>query len=132
MNMHIHHICIQTNDYEASKQFYINLGFSLHKETAGFHSRDFNTWLQLGDFYIELQTAKTNETLRDFHKQSTGIVHFCLYTDDFKKEITRLEQLNVPFQQKDGSNIYFVENGFLAKIIAPEGTIIEVRDSKIL
>lgn len=129
MKKAIHHICIQTTDYEASKQFYLNLGFTLYKETAGFHTRSFNSWLQLGDFYIELQTAKAGQTLAKFNKESESIVHFCLYVEDLKSEVARMEQLNVPFQQKGGTSIYFVENGYLAKIISPEGTIIELRDS---
>ena len=132
MKKAIHHICIQTSDYEASKQFYLNLGFTLFKETPGFHTRSYNSWLQLGDFYIELQTAKASQTLKPFHKESEAIVHFCLYVEDLKAEVARMEELNVPFQQKNGESVYFVESGYLAKIIAPEGTIIELRDNPIL
>ncbi|HAZ39048.1 MAG TPA: glyoxalase, partial [Exiguobacterium sp.] len=39
----IHHICIQTTDYVASKQFYEQLGFTLVQESPGFHDRDFNS-----------------------------------------------------------------------------------------
>lgn len=132
MKKAIHHICIQTSDYEASKQFYLNLGFSLFKETPGFHTRSYNSWLQLGDFYIELQTAKAGAGLKPFHKESEAIVHFCLYVEDLKAEVARMEALGVPFQLKNGQSVYFVESGYLAKIIAPEGTIIELRDNPIL
>lgn len=57
--MKIHHICIQTNTYEESKKFYMDiLGFELVKETPNFHERDYNTWLDLNGFMIELQTGK--------------------------------------------------------------------------
>lgn len=58
--MLIHHICIQTNSYDLSKDFYRNiLGFQLISETANFHGRGYNSWLrEAGGFMIELQTAK--------------------------------------------------------------------------
>ncbi len=55
----MHHICIQTDNYEASKEFYVNiLGFEVMLETPNFHERDFNTWLIQGETRIELQTNK--------------------------------------------------------------------------
>ena len=132
MKKAIHHICIQTNHYERSKQFYLNLGFELYKETPGFHTRSYNSWLRLGDFYIELQTAKKGSSLQPFNKESESIVHFCLYVENLNEEVARMEALNIPFQLKNGQSVYFVESGYLAKIIAPEGTIIELRDNPIL
>ncbi|MFB3225209.1 VOC family protein [Exiguobacterium sp. PHA03] len=125
----IHHICIQTTDYVASKQFYEQLGFTLVQETPDFHDRDFNSWLRLGDFYIELQTPKSGQPFTDYTKQAAGPVHFALYVDDLQEEVTRLEQLGMPFLPKHGGNIYFVVDGHLSKLKAPEGTIIELRDT---
>lgn len=129
MKRFIHHICIQTNDYSASKNFYETLGFTLAKESQGFHSRDYNSWLKMDHFYIELQTAKQGELLRDFSKHSAGPVHFCLYIEDLQKEVARLQVLGLPFAKKNGQVLYDVEGSHLAKIVAPEGTIIELRDS---
>ncbi|QLQ23246.1 MAG: VOC family protein [Paracoccaceae bacterium] len=128
----IHHICIQTPDYAASKSFYEALGFELVQESPNFHTRDFNSWLKLGDFYIELQTAKIDETLQDYSKHVVGPVHFALYVDDLKVEVARLEQLGVTFLPKHGGNIYFVVDGHLSKLKAPEGTIIELRDTFLI
>lgn len=38
--------------------------------------------------------------------------------------------MNVHFIRKNDEIIYKVENGQLCKLIAPEGTIIEIRDNK--
>ena len=82
--MKIHHICIQTNCYEESKMFYIEvLGFKLVKETTNFHGRDYNTWLDLNGFMIELQTGK--EYLEKYNKDSEGIVHFALYEENIEE-----------------------------------------------
>ncbi|WP_214759970.1 VOC family protein [Exiguobacterium sp. s129] len=128
----IHHICIQTPDYAASKSFYEALGFELVQESPNFHTRDFNSWLKLGDFYIELQTAKVDETLQDYSKHAAGPVHFALYVADLEAEVARLEQLGVTFLPKHGGNIYFVVDGHLSKLKAPEGTIIELRDTFLI
>lgn len=128
----IHHICIQTADYAASKTFYEALGFELVQESPDFHTRAFNSWLKLGDFYIELQTAKSGDALSPYTKQAAGPVHFALYVDDLAAEVARLEQLGVTFLPKNGGNIYFVVDGHLSKLKAPEGTIVELRDTFVI
>lgn len=128
---YVHHICIQTNQYEKSLTFYQKgLGFILTQESPNFHQRDYNSWLKLGSFYIELQTGKEGENMADVNLISKGIVHFCLWVEDLEKEVQHLKQLGVDFLLKNGKEIYQVENGNLCKIVAPEGTIIELRDNK--
>ena len=44
----IHHICIQTENYKESLDFYTRiLGFEIVKESKNFHNREYNTWLKL-------------------------------------------------------------------------------------
>ena len=126
--MKIHHICIQTNTYEESKKFYMDiLGFKLVKETPDFHARDYNTWLDLNGFMIELQTGKN--TLVQYNKESEGIVHFALYEDNIDNFVAKIkDDKEIKFKKKDGKIIYQVENSKLVKLIAPEGTIVEIRD----
>lgn len=127
----VHHICIQTNKYKESVQFYERaLGFELVQESPQFHGRAYNSWLKLGSFMIELQTAKKDEVLEKFNNQSEGIVHFCIWVNDLVGEVRRIKQLGYEFKLKDGNEIYKVENGSLCKIKAPEGTIIELRDNQ--
>ena len=127
---YVHHICIQTNTYAESINFYTEvLGFELVQESPNFHDRHFNTWLKLGAFYIELQTGKYNEDLDYCDSNSQGIVHFCLWVDNLSQEVNRLKAMNVNFIRKNDDIIYQVENGQLCKLQAPEGTIIEFRDN---
>ncbi len=125
-----HHICIQTNDYEASKDFYCRImGFDLELETPNFHGRQFNTWLKLGDFRIELQTPKTIEVFAPYDGEASGIVHFCLLVDDVEAAYHELLEKNFNhFKLKNGNALYQVESSLLLKLIAPEGTVIELRD----
>lgn len=130
--MKIHHICIQTNCYEESKKFYIEvLGFKLVNETINFHGREYNTWLDLNGFMIELQTGK--EHLEKYNKDAEGIVHFALYEENIEKFVSNVKAMkNIEFKKKSGNIIYQVENSKLVKLIAPEGTIVEIRDSETL
>lgn len=126
--MRIHHICIQTNTYEESKRFYMDiLGFKLINETPNFHGRDYNTWLDLNGFMIELQTGK--DVLDKYNKESEGIVHFALYEDNIDEFVSKIkDNKDIKFKKKDGQIIYQVEDSKLVKLIAPEGTIVEIRD----
>ena len=125
--MRIHHICIQTNTYEESKRFYMDiLGFKLINETPNFHGRDYNTWLDLNGFMIELQTGKN--ILDKYNKESEGIVHFALYEDDIDEFVSKIkDNKEIKFKKKDGKIIYQVVNSKLVKLIAPEGTIVEIK-----
>jgi glyoxylase I family protein len=129
----IHHVCIQTEKYKESLEFYKNiLGFKIVTETPNFHGRDFNTWLRLGAFMIELQTPKSGERLNDWSSLNEGIVHMCFLVDDVQEEFERIKKLGYSnFKLKNGQAIYKVVDGYLFKIIAPEGTEIEMRDEEI-
>lgn len=126
----MHHVCIQTEKYEESLEFYMRiLGFEIVQETPNFHNRAFNTWLKLGNFMIELQTAKQGETLNPWSSLNEGIVHLCFLVDNVFEEIERIQQLGYEhFKIKNGEIVYKFEDGYLFKIKAPEGTEIEIRD----
>ncbi|MCB2290905.1 VOC family protein [Clostridium sp. CS001] len=129
----LYHICIQTEKYDESLKFYTEiLGFEVVKETANFHGRDFNTWLRLESFMIELQTAKRGDKLKNWSSLNEGIVHMCFLVDNVYDEFNRITELAYTnFKIKNGKEIYKVEDGYLFKIVAPEGTEIEIRDSEI-
>lgn len=126
----MHHVCIQTSNYQESLKFYTEiLGFEIVKETKNFHDRDYNTWLRLGTFMIELQTSKKGDSFIEWNKLNQGIVHMCFWVDDVKEEFDRIKNLGYNnFKIKNGKAIYEVERNYLLKIKAPEGTEIEMRE----
>lgn len=126
----IHHVCIQTSNYKESLEFYTKiLGFEVVQETKDFHGRDFNTWLKLGEFMIELQTNKKEDAFIKWNKLNEGIVHMCFLVDNVNEEFDRIKSLGYDnFRIKNNEIIYKVEDSFLFKIKAPEGTEIEIRD----
>ncbi len=127
----IHHVCIQTEKYKESLDFYTRiLGFEIVIETPKFHERAFNTWLKLGDFMIELQTAKKGQVLNQWSSLNEGIVHMCFLVENVQEEYERIKSLGyTSFKNKNGEEIYKVEGGYLFKVKAPEGTEIEIRDT---
>ena len=130
--MQVHHVCIQTNDYEASKRFYMQiLGFSLVSETENFHMRAYNSWLRGPDgLMIELQTPKGKALFSPMDKEAEGIAHICFLVEDVEKEAQRITGAGYDhFRRKNGSVVYEVLGSKLCKVIAPEGTIIELRDT---
>ena len=129
----IHHVCIQSEKYKESLDFYTRiLGFEILSETPNFHTRAFNTWLKLDNFMIELQTAKSGDTLNPWSNINEGIVHMCFLVDNIEEEYERIKYLGYNnFKVKNGKVIYDVEGGKLLKIKAPEGTEIEIRDTDI-
>lgn len=129
--MKVHHVCIETSKYDESIFFYTKvLNFSLKKETPNFHGRDYNSWLELDGFYIELQTPK-NKKRKESISNDKGLVHICFFVEDIFKELERIKLIYNNFKLKNNEILYNVEGGNLFKLIAPEGTIIEIRDNPL-
>ncbi|MGX4601352.1 VOC family protein [Faecalimicrobium sp. JNUCC 81] len=129
----VHHICIQTENYKESLDFYTKiLGFEVVSETPNFHSRDYNTWIRLGDFMIELQTPKSGDKFNKWSSLNEGPVHMAFLVDNVEEEYKRIIHLGYNnFKLKNGEVVYKVEGESLFKIKAPEGTEIEIRDTDI-
>ncbi len=78
---------------------------------------------------IELQTGK--EHLEQYNKEAEGIVHFALYEKNLEEFVDRIKDIDsIQFKKKEGNIIYNVENSKLVKIMAPEGTIVEIRNNE--
>ncbi|MDZ7548889.1 VOC family protein, partial [Clostridium perfringens] len=90
----IHHICIQTEKYEESLDFYTRiLGFEMINETPNFHGRDFNTWVKLDNFMIELQTPKEGEKFNKWSSLNAGPVHMAFMVANVEQEYERIISL---------------------------------------
>ena len=129
----IHHVCIQTENYKESLDFYNKiLGFEIIKESKNFHKREYNTWLKLGDFMIELQTPKKEDSFNKWSNLNAGPVNMGFLVDNVQAEYERIRDLGYEnFKVKNGKVVYEVEGESLFKIKAPEGTEIEIRDTDI-
>lgn len=130
----IHHVCIQTEKYEESLNFYNKiLGFEIVNESKNFHNREYNTWLKLNGFMIELQTPKQGDSLNKWNSLNAGPVHMGFIVENVEDEFERIKKLGYDnFKLKNGEIVYKVEGESLFKIKAPEGTEIEIRDTDIV
>jgi glyoxylase I family protein len=126
----LHHICIQTNQYEQSLKFYsIMLGMEIIEETPDFHGRDFNTWIKNENLCIELQTPKKGQQFDRIDDVHAGVSHICFWVQDINQLYHELYEKGArSFIKHDTKDIYEVNGGKLFKLMAPEGTIIEFRD----
>jgi glyoxylase I family protein len=126
----IHHICIETDKYIESVDFYCSiLGFSILEETKDFHGRDYNTWLKKENIIIELQTPKSGASDYSSSTVNTGVVHVCFTVESLTDAIDKLTEKGFnSFRRKGSDIIYNVKGGLLAKITTPEGTVIELRE----
>ena len=126
----IHHICIETDRYNDSINFYCDiLGFNIIEESKNFHGREFNTWIKKESIIIELQTPKSGESVSATSSGQTGIIHVCFIVDNLHETIDKLIEKGFDsFRAKGDDIIYNVKGGSLAKITAPEGTVIELRE----
>ena len=129
----LHHICIQTEKYAESLDFYTRiLGFEVVSETRNFHNREYNTWIKLDTFMIELQTPKNGDKFNKWNSLNEGPVHMGFLVDNVEEEYERIIGLGYNnFKIKNGEVVYKVEGESLFKIKAPEGTEIEMRDTDI-
>ena len=127
-----HHICIQTECYVESLKFYTELlGFKLLKDNRDFHTRDHNSWLEAANCKIELQTTKKDTKFLPWSQYNSGPVHLALVVDDVTECYNRIKASgHKKFKVKpDGRELYPInENTTIFKVIAPEGTEIEICD----
>ena len=130
----LHHVCIQTDKYKESLDFYTNvLGFKVIRESKDFHTRDYNTWIKFGEFMIELQTAKSNDTLHKWSSSNAGPVHLGFLVDDVQKEYDRIKNLGyTDFKLKNGQIVYEVEGEKLFKIKVLDMEYYEKENSVVL
>lgn len=128
MKIAFHHICVETNCYEKSINFYTRIfDFSIIEEKKDFHGRDFNTWLKNDEIIIELQTPKRSDANELVVKGNNGLKHICFKVDDLKEAVNEIE--NKGYNNfLPGKRIYEVMATKLSKLAAPEGTIIELRN----
>ncbi len=131
----IHHICIETNCYQKSLRFYCEImGFRVVKEIKDFHEREYNTWLKNKDILIELQTPKKNTEEKPCIEQScaNGVDHICFLVDDIQDEVKKIQSHAYDsFKKKESDIIYVVDGALLCKVVAPEGTVFELREQDI-
>lgn len=112
----IHHIAIIASDYEASKQFYIDvLGFEIIKETYRSERKSYKLDLAVNSSYqIELFSFPTPPPRSSF-PEATGLRHLAFALDNFDQFILQLKSKGVKVEttridELTGKKFTFIED----------------------
>ena len=107
------------------------MGWLRFSAPAYFLGRGYHSWLrEPGGFMIELQTAKAGGQFSPACKEAEGLAHLCFLVEDVEAEARRILAAGYDhFRCKNGQAVYEVLGSKLCKVVAPEGTIIELRDT---
>ncbi len=91
----IHHIAIIGSDYEASKNFYVNLlGFEVIRENYRKERDDYKIDLKCGEQEIELFIIK-NRPQRPSYPEAYGLRHLAFYVESVDGTVALLEKKGI-------------------------------------
>lgn len=91
----IHHIAIIVSNYEASKNFYVNLlGFEIIRENYRQERNSYKLDLKLGDSEIEL-FSMNNPPARPTHPEACGLRHLAFKVDNIDDVISELNEKGI-------------------------------------
>ena len=128
-----HHFCIHTAVYDASFKFYTELlGFALVKDDLHAPKRLHRTWLKRGPLMIELLSEKCNKKYEPYTNKNQGITHLSFEVEDIDKAFKEAMIFGAKNKSKHGKDIYRIKGGRQFKLIAPEGTEIEIRNTNFV
>ncbi len=128
----IHHVCLQTSDFERAYDFYVNvMGLGVIKEPFDYKGERQITWLDAGSIVIELNSLKkgTEDQSREYSSFSFGPSHISFMVEDINEVISRLEKKKVkvvkrPFLPPTGDP----QQPLVAFIEGSDGDHIELRE----
>ncbi len=126
-----HHFGIQTACYDASLKFYCDLlGFELIRDDLHAPKRLHRTWLKRGPIMIELLSPKCNKPYNAFSNKNEGVAHLSFLVADIEEAYEAAKTFGATIRSRHGKDIYRIKGGKQMKLIAPEGTEIEIRDTE--
>lgn len=91
----IHHVAIIGSDYQASKDFYVNLlGFQVIRENYREDRDDYKIDLACGDMEIELFIIK-DAPARANYPEARGLRHLAFAVDDVEETVKWLQSVGI-------------------------------------
>jgi glyoxylase I family protein len=118
IQLHIHHVAIQTADFKKAFSFYTELlGLQVVKEPFNFKKRTL-AWLDAGGIMIELYSVKDGKEPQPYDGRRVGADHIAFEVQDLDTIIAHLTEHNVkvlkepffpPTNDSHQSRIAFVE-----------------------
>lgn len=128
-----HHFCIHTSNYEASLAFYTELlGFTLVKDDLYAPKRLHRAWLERGPIRIELLSEKCNKAYGPYSNNLQGLSHLSFEVENIEEAFEAAKTFGAKSKSKHGKDIYRIKGGKQFKLIAPEGTEVEIRNTDFI
>jgi glyoxylase I family protein len=130
INPKIHHVAIQTRDFEKALYFYTQvLGFKIVKEPFSYKGLRTLTWIDMGGMMIELFSVKKGREGTDFDDTRVGSVHIAFEVENLSVVFDYLRKHNIrilkePFKPPTSDPLQPLV-GFIA---GPDGEEIEFRE----
>ncbi len=96
----VHHIAIITDDYQKSKDFYVNiLGFEIIRETYREQRQSYKLDLAINGVYkIELMSFPDFRQRASF-PEAKGLRHLAFAVEDIKSSVEELKKKEVPVEE---------------------------------
>jgi catechol 2,3-dioxygenase-like lactoylglutathione lyase family enzyme len=133
MNMvqiHIHHIALQTANFDKAFWFYSELlGLRLIKGPLNYKNTRTLAWLDAGSIMIELYSVKQGQVPQPYDDRRVGTDHIALEVDDLDALLRHLRKYNIkisrepflpPTDEPNQPRIAFIEGA--------DGEEIEIRE----
>lgn len=96
INVHIHHVALQTADFEKSFHFYAKiLGLQVVKEPFDFKGKRTLAWLDAGGIMIELYSVKNGKEPQPYDDRRVGADHIAFEVENLDSILPYLRQNNV-------------------------------------
>lgn len=126
-----HHFAIHTASYDASLKFYTELlGFELVRDDLHAPKRLHRAWLKRGPLMIELLSPKCNKPYYAYTNANEGVSHLSFLVDDIDSAYEEAKSFGATIRSRHGKDIYRIKGGKQFKLIAPEGTEVEIRNTE--
>lgn len=130
----IHHVCIQTSDFEKAFDFYTNaLGLKVIKHPFNYKGERLISWISAGSIIIELNGLKqgTEDKAHEYSSFGLGPSHIAFVVEDLDDVIDRLNKYHVrivkhPFLPPTGD----LNQPRVAFIEGPDNDHIELREKE--
>jgi catechol 2,3-dioxygenase-like lactoylglutathione lyase family enzyme len=124
----VHHIAIQTGDFEKALEFYSSLGLEI-TERKKFKTRDF-AWLKAANIRIELYSKRGDAVLDKWSDLSSGPVHIAFEVDAFDAFLEKLRKQGRQFHPSHPEPFTPPVEGAkqIAYLLGPDGEEVEIRE----
>jgi len=128
----IHHIAIQTSDLDKSIHFYTQILGAELVSRKPFKRREM-VWLKIGNIFLELFSARLDETLTEWSDFIPGPVHLAFLVEDLDTFFVHAKTLGATLHPSHPEPFTppVPGAGRMAYLLGPDGEEVEIRTGSL-